>query len=39
MTTRTAVAVYACISPDRTGEELRVKRQLEEGRAEAQRRG
>ncbi|MCC5781627.1 resolvase [Kocuria sp. CCUG 69068] len=39
MTTRTAVAIYARISQDRTGEELGVTRQLEDCRAEAQRRG
>ncbi len=39
MTTRTAVAIYARISEDRTGEELGVKRQLADCRAEARRRG
>ncbi|MGQ1836948.1 recombinase family protein [Kocuria turfanensis] len=37
--TRSAVAIYARISQDRTGEELGVRRQLEDCRAEAQRRG
>ena len=36
---RTAVAIYARISQDRTGEELGVKRQLLDCRAEAERRG
>lgn len=39
MTTRSAVAIYARISQDRSGEELGVRRQLEDCRAEAQRRG
>lgn len=37
--TRTAVAIYARISQDRTGEELGVKRQLQDCRTEAERRG
>ena len=37
--TRSAVAIYARISQDRTGEELGVKRQLQDCRAEAERRG
>ncbi|WP_367402094.1 recombinase family protein [Kocuria marina] len=37
--TRSAVAIYARISQDRTGEELGVKRQLADCRAEAERRG
>lgn len=37
--TRSAVAIYARISQDRTGEELGVKRQLLDCRAEAERRG
>ncbi|GAB2604356.1 recombinase family protein [Kocuria himachalensis] len=36
---RSAVAIYARISQDRTGEELGVKRQLQDCRAEAERRG
>lgn len=39
MTKRTAVAVYARISQDRSGEELGVRRQLDDCRAEAKRRG
>ncbi|ADG74135.1 Resolvase domain protein [Cellulomonas flavigena DSM 20109] len=39
MTKRTAVAVYARISQDRSGEELGVRRQLADCRAEAARRG
>ncbi|MDO8121192.1 recombinase family protein [Isoptericola sp. b490] len=39
MPTRSAVAVYARISQDRSGEELGVKRQLADCRAEADRRG
>src|SRR3712207_2313345 len=39
MSQRTAVAVYARISQDRDGEGLGVKRQLDDCRAEAQRRG
>ncbi|WP_255499967.1 recombinase family protein [Actinotalea sp. JY-7885] len=39
MTHRTAVAVYARISQDRSGEELGVRRQLADCRVEAQRRG
>ena len=39
MTKRTAVAVYARISQDRSGEELGVNRQLKDCRAEADRRG
>lgn len=37
--TRSAVAIYARISQDRTGDELGVTRQLEDCRAEAERRG
>lgn len=37
--TRNAVAIYARISQDRTGDELGVKRQLADCRAEAERRG
>ena len=37
--TRSAVAIYARISQDRTGEELGVKRQLQDCQAEAERRG
>ncbi|MFE7630274.1 recombinase family protein [Kocuria sp. NPDC057446] len=37
--TRSAVAIYARISQDRTGEELGVKRQLADCRTEAERRG
>ena len=39
MTKRTAVAVYARISQDRSGDELGVRRQLADCRAEAERRG
>ena len=39
MTKRAAVAVYARISQDRSGEELGVRRQLADCRAEAERRG
>jgi len=39
MTKRSAVAVYARISQDRSGEELGVRRQLDDCRAEAVRRG
>ena len=39
MTKRMAVAVYARISQDRSGDELGVRRQLEDCRAEAVRRG
>jgi len=39
MTKRAAVAVYARISQDRSGEELGVRRQLTDCRAEAERRG
>lgn len=39
MTTRTSVAIYARISQDRSGDELGVKRQLADCRAEANRRG
>lgn len=39
MTTRGAVAVYARISQDRSGDELGVTRQLKDCRAEAERRG
>lgn len=37
--TRSAVAIYARISKDRTGDELGVNRQLQDCRAEAERRG
>lgn len=39
MTIRHGVAVYARISQDRSGDELGVTRQLEDCRAEAERRG
>lgn len=39
MSKRSAVAVYARVSPDCSREELGVRRQLEDGRAEAERRG
>ena len=39
MTQRSAVAVYARISQDRSGQELGVRRQLADCRAEAERRG
>lgn len=39
MVRRSAVAVYARISQDRSGDELGVRRQLEDCRAEAERRG
>jgi site-specific DNA recombinase len=39
MTTKTAVALYARISQDRSGDELGVSRQLKDCRAEAKRRG
>src|SRR5690554_1503754 len=39
MTKRRAVAVYARISQDRSGDELGVRRQLEDCRVEAERRG